>query len=93
MDDQEAAGPFELKDEHLDFLLESVRDWQFQHGSLIKFPPVTGAIIARPIGATLFPSNFPRACFEEACNIQRIYNRLYVAIAADDKWLFETMER
>lgn len=85
--------PSKLQEEHLHFLLDSVRDWQIQHGSLIKAPPNSGITLARPIGATLFPSNFPLACFEEARGIQRIYNRLYVAIAADEKWLFNTMER
>jgi glutathione synthase len=36
---------------------------------------------------TLFPSPFPRCCFEEAISIQPAYNELYSAISRDEEWL------
>lgn len=35
----------------------------------------------------MFPSLFPRVCFEEALAIQKAYNELYAAIAQDEEWL------
>ena len=86
------ARPPRLSEEHLKFLIENVRDWQYQHGSLLKYPPRSGKIGSRPIGATLFPSNFPRRCYEEACALQPIYNKLYAEIAEDEEWLHEALK-
>lgn len=87
-----SPSPPRLSDEHVAFLVESVRDWQYQHGSLLKYPPRSGDVGARPIGATLFPSNFPRRCYEEACNLQCTFNKLYAAIAEDEVWLQEALQ-
>lgn len=84
--------PPQLSREHSSDLVSSVRDWQFQHGSLLKAPPRTGNVLARPIGVTLFPTLFPKDLFEEARELQRIYNKLYTAIAADETWLGEVLK-
>ncbi len=73
-------------------MVENVRDWQYQHGSILKYPPRSGLVGYRPIGATLFPSNFPRHCYEEALAIQPIFNKLYAAISEDEEWLHDSLE-
>ena len=88
----DASYPPTLPDEHLSYLINSVQDWQYQHGSLLKVPPKSGMTLARPIGVTLFPTLFPRLCFHEARNIQAIYNHLYAAVAVDEIWLSEVLK-
>lgn len=39
-----------------------------------------------------FPSKFPRARFEEAQHIQRIYNKLYCAVSEDEECIFNAIE-
>lgn len=85
------SSPLRLSHEHLTFLVENVTDWQYQHGSLLKYPPKSGNVGSRPIGATLFPSNFPRRCYDEARALQPTFNKLYAAIAEDGEWLHEAL--
>ena len=87
-----SAGPSRLSEAHWQFLVDNVRDWQYQHGSILKYPPRSGLVAARPIGATLFPSNFPRHCYEEALAIQPIFNKLYAAICEDEEWLHDSLK-
>lgn len=74
---------------HLESLLTEIKDWQITHGSLLKLvgyeEPHT--VPARPIGVSVFPTPFPRHCFDEARKVATIFNRLYAAIAEDDAWL------
>jgi glutathione synthase len=39
-----------------------------------------------------FPSPFPRAKFQQALEIQKIYNRLYCAVAADEQWIYNAIQ-
>ncbi|KAL9131696.1 MAG: hypothetical protein Q9217_000437 [Psora testacea] len=82
-----------ISEEHLDYLIDIIRDWQFEHGSLLKFPPDSGKIIARPIGVSVFPSDYPKKCFEEARNLQIAFNLLYAAVACDGPWLHEALRK
>ncbi|KAL9597512.1 MAG: hypothetical protein Q9219_005094 [cf. Caloplaca sp. 3 TL-2023] len=75
------------KETDLESLIDDVLDWQYMHGSLLKIPPDSGQILARPIGTTLFPSPFPRDLFEMAKDLQVVYNKLYMAVARDEEWL------
>lgn len=86
-----SANPPTLSEGHLSFLIESARDWQYQHGSLLKYPPFSGKALASPIGIALFPSNFPQQQFEEARSLQTIYNKLYAAISMDEEWLLAAL--
>ncbi len=88
----EVPSPSRLSREHWQFLIENVRDWQYQHGSLLKYPPRSGHVGSRPIGATVFPSNFPRHCYDEALAIQPIFNKLYAAISEDEAWLHGSLK-
>ncbi|GAB7353669.1 hypothetical protein MBLNU459_g4075t1 [Dothideomycetes sp. NU459] len=80
----ESRGSEQLAD-----LLTEIKDWQITHGSLLKLvgyeEPHT--VPARTVGVSLFPTPFPRQCFDQACEIAPIFNRLYAAIAEDDAWL------
>ena len=89
---EEGFEPSKLSANHLAFLIDSIRDWQFEHGSLLKFPPKSGKIIARPIGVSVFPSNFSKSCFEEARDIQIFFNSLYAAISCDEAWLHQALQ-
>jgi glutathione synthase len=76
--------------------LETLKDWSLAHGLTVR-PPLSlinenqeaAGIFATTAPVTLFPSLFPRACFDEAVAIQSIYNELYAAIASDEEWLEE----
>lgn len=82
--------PRALSEDYIAFLVDAVQDWQYQHGSLLK---ITGARnAAYPIGATLFPTNFPKACFEQALRLQPIFNKLYAAVAEDEEWLQDALQ-
>ncbi len=48
--------------------------------------------LATTAPVTLFPSLFPRACFEEGRAIQTAYNELYACIANDEEWLGEVVK-
>ncbi|KAG0652334.1 Phytochelatin synthetase [Hyphodiscus hymeniophilus] len=77
-----------------DQLLFTIKDWSIAHGLAVRPPPALVASEADPLGilattapVTLFPSPFPRVCFEQAKSIQKDYNQLYAAIAQDEEFL------
>jgi glutathione synthase len=39
-----------------------------------------------------FPSPLPRARFEQALELQEIYNKLYCSIAEDEEWIYDTIK-
>ena len=82
-----------------DYLVSNIKDWSILHGLAVRpsasyvaeeVDPSRSLATTAPV--TLFPSLFPRTCFEEARSIQTIYNELYAAIAADVDWLREVVE-
>lgn len=86
--------PPELAPEEEQFLLSNLKDWSIAHGLAVRPPPAfvsssqdPSGVLATTAPVTLFPSLFPRACFEEGLAIQKAYNELYSAIARDEKWL------
>jgi len=92
--------PPELSLSQLTSLVDEVRSHQLTHGSLIKLnpastlsPPTTSLPVstARPVGASLFPSAFPRTSFEHAQKLQHVFNELYAAVACDEVWLEEVL--
>ena len=86
--------PPELSPEEAQYLLTSLNDWSIANGLAVRpapsFVPAnqdpTG-VLAATAPVTLFPSLFPRHCFEEGLSIQTAYNELYSAIARDEDWL------
>ena len=91
--------PPELTSEQIDYLLSNLKDWSILNGLTVR--PSAGYIsknmdlfgsIAIPAPVTLFPSAFPRSCFDEATDIQQAFNELYAAIASDEQWLANAIE-
>ena len=80
-------------------LLSTIKDWSIAHGLAVR-PPLTvvsaeadpHGILATTAPVTLFPSPFPRICFEQAKSIQKAYNKLYASIAQDEEFLRDIVQ-
>lgn len=90
----ESDYPPHLTAAEVDQLLLTIKDWSIAHGLTVRPPPslVPGeadphGVLATTAPVTLFPSPFPRVCFEQAKTIQRAYNSLYASIAQDEDFL------
>jgi glutathione synthetase len=86
--------PPELSREEEHYLLAILKDWSIAHGLAVRPAPSFVQLSQDPTGVlattapvTLFPSLFPRSCFDEGLAIQRAFNELYSAIAQDEEWL------
>jgi len=91
--------PPHLTPEQEQYLLSNIKNWSILNGLAVR--PSPGFVsektnspgsLAVTAPVTLFPSLFPRSCFEEARAIQRAYNELYAAIARDEAWLGNVVE-
>lgn len=81
------------------YLVTTIKDWAIQNGLAVRPHPsfIPGetdpqGVLATNAPVTLFPSPFPRSCFEEARALQTVYNRLYAAITCDEAWIGKIME-
>lgn len=83
--------PPDLSPEEEEYLLSNLKDWSIAHGLAVRPVPSfvhdPAGVLATTAPVTLFPSLFPRSCFEEGLSIQKAYNELYAAIARDEEWL------
>ena len=86
--------PPEIDDLERDHLAQVVKDWTAAHGLTVRPPPLLVSAEADPSGilatsapVTLFPSPFPRQCFEKAKAVQIAYNELYARISQDEEFL------
>lgn len=73
-----------------DRLVQAVKDWTIANGLAVRPPPEVGVaegILATSAPVTLFPSPFPKSCFDEARAIQTTYNTLYARISQDEEFL------
>lgn len=93
------AYPPDLNEEQKKYLLTNLKDWSIAHGLAVRpapsFVPPEGdpsRALATTAPVTLFPSLFPRSCFEQAQSVAKAYNDLYSAIASDEGWLKEIVE-
>lgn len=91
--------PPPLTPEQEEYLVQTVKNWTIEHALTVRVSTAMVAgeknphnVLATPAPVTLFPSPFPKACFEQAKNIQQTYNELYANIASDEKWLGEIMK-
>jgi hypothetical protein len=91
--------PPELTTAESEQLLFTIKDWSIAHGLAVRPPPALLASEADPHGilastapVTLFPSPFPRVCFEQAKSVQKAYNLLYAAIAQDEAFLQDIVQ-
>lgn len=91
--------PPDLTADQFDYLISNLKDWSITNGLAVRPPPTfvseeldPSGVLAVTAPVTLFPSPFPRACFEEARAIQLAYNELYATIARDEHWLEQIVE-
>ncbi|KAJ5038369.1 uncharacterized protein L3040_007233 [Drepanopeziza brunnea f. sp. 'multigermtubi'] len=91
---EEPYPPLSLTSAESEQLIASIKDWSIAHGLAVRPPPAVVSAEADPLGilattapVTLFPSPFPRVCFEQAKSIQKAYNQLYASIAQDEDFL------
>ncbi|KAK4661443.1 Glutathione synthetase [Podospora pseudopauciseta] len=75
-------------------LSQTIKDWSIANGLAVRPPPALvgqnqdpKGILAINAPVTLFPSPFPKSCFEEAKAIQTNYNELYARISQDEEFL------
>lgn len=80
-------------------LVEAIKDWSIANGLAVRPPPSIASAEADPNGilainapVTLFPSPFPRVCFEQAESVQKSYNELYSKISQDEAFLSHVVE-
>ncbi|KAL5596612.1 hypothetical protein BROUX41_001938 [Berkeleyomyces rouxiae] len=79
------------EEEHI---LTVVKDWTIANGLCIRPPPAVfplandpHAILGCHVAVTLFPSRFPRECFEQGQAVQKAYGELYIKIGRDEEFL------
>lgn len=91
--------PPQLTSEQAEYLLSNLKDWSIINGLAVRPSPKfiskdvdRSGSIAIPAPVTLFPSLFPRSCFNEAMDIQEAFSELYAAIATDEEWLGVAIE-
>jgi hypothetical protein len=94
-----ASYPPEIPPEQQAYLVQTVKNWSAEHGLLVRPSPAfissdvnPNGVLATNAPVTLFPSPFPKACFEQARSLQKAYNELYAAIASDQAWLEDIMK-
>jgi glutathione synthase len=94
-----SSYPPELSEEQLEYLTTFVKNWTIQHGLTVRPSPslVSDDInpnhaLATNAPVTLFPSPFPKKCFEQARSLQTVYNELYAAVASNETWLESIMK-
>lgn len=75
-------------------LVEVIKDWTVANGLTVRPPPALVSaeadperVLATSVPVTLFPSPFPRVCFEQAKAVQKAYNELYAKISQDEDYL------
>ncbi|KAK3375503.1 hypothetical protein B0H63DRAFT_513425 [Podospora didyma] len=89
--------PPSLDDElERDRLAQVIKDWSIANGLAVRPPPAMTSdpegILATTAPVTIFPSPFPKSCFEEAKLIQKTYNELYARISQDEEFLGELVQ-
>lgn len=95
----EASYPPPLKDGESERLVEVVKDWTVGNGLAVRPPASLVAAEADPQGVlatsapvTLFPSPFPKVCFEQAKAVQTAYNELYARISQDEEFISQVVQ-
>lgn len=91
--------PPDLSAQESEQLLSTIKDWSIAHGLAVRPPPnlVSSetdphAVLATTAPVTLFPSPFPRICFEQAASVQEAYNLLYASISRDEQFLNDVVQ-
>ena len=91
--------PPSLTNAEKDDLSNAVKNFAIGHGLAVR--PQTAVVpddidpkgmLAINVPVTLFPSPFPRECFEQARGAQKTYNELYAAISRDESFLADAVD-
>lgn len=89
----------EPESHEIEYLVSEIKDWSIANGLAVRPPPALikaehdpQGVLATTTAVTLFPSPFPRVCFEQAQDIQKAYNELYASIASDEQFLQSIVE-
>ncbi len=93
--DMASSYPPATDDAERQRLVQTIKDWSIANGLAVRPPPaaiagtdaVVGSTLAMPVPVTLFPSQMPKTCFEEAQGVQQAYNELYARISQDEAFL------
>ena len=93
------AYPPDLTEEQKAYLLSNLKDWSIANGLAVRPAPTfvpteqdPAVALATTAPVTIFPSLFPKGCFEQAKSVAKAYNELYSAIASDEGWLTGIVE-
>ena len=93
------AYPPQLKDEEQQHLIDTIKDWSIGNGLASRPPPTVIPTEADPAGiaavnapVTVFPSPFPRVCFEQGTVVQKSYNELYAAVSRDEEFISQMVK-
>lgn len=94
-----SSYPPEISASEGERLTEVVKDWCIAHGLVVRPPPAVvaagqdpGNILATAVPVTLFPSPFPKLCFDQGAHVQKTYNDLYAAISRDEEFLAQIVK-
>ena len=75
-------------------LVDVAKDWSVAHGLAVRPPPAVlkaeadpDNILTQHVPVTLFPSPFPKVCFDQGQSVQKLYNELYASISQDEEFL------
>lgn len=86
--------PPAVDDAERERLVEVIKDWTVANGLTVRPPPALVSsesdpdrVLATSVPVTLFPSPFPRVCFEQAKAVQKAYNDLYAKVSQDEEFL------
>lgn len=98
MNQLDSRYPPQLSPQQEEYLITTIKRWALQHGLTVKPAPTTiekevnlKQNLASNAPITLFPSLFPKTCYETAKTVQTVYNDLYAVIANDEAWLDKAM--
>ncbi|CAK9437469.1 uncharacterized protein LODBEIA_P18470 [Lodderomyces beijingensis] len=80
--------PFpELSQEQEQALVTNLQQWSLANG-LVMYPPNFQPYQVNVAPITLFPTPIPRSSFNDAVEVQQIFNQLYVSLISKEKsWL------
>lgn len=91
--------PPSLTDAERTDLSDVVKNFAIAHGLAVRPQLAVVAddidpkgMLAINVPVTLFPSPFPRECFEQARSAQKTYNKLYAAISRDEAFLADAVD-
>lgn len=94
MQEADMVYPPVLTNEEEEHLVATIKDYSVAHGLTVRPPPSLVAadadphnVLATTVPVTLFPSPFPRVCFQQAKSVAELYNELYASISRDETFL------